>query len=148
LPGFRPAPGFATRALRPLPRHRWIAEEDAAFALLEREMPKGADIAELTLEEDQVDVTIDWPTPAFDGALPAPYGDKAFDEYGVADMGWWYPRTTPGFGCARGQALARVRAAFAEAKARMPEQPLSRAWYSCSPAYSDGRQAAWHLQAK
>jgi hypothetical protein len=145
-PGFRAAPGWAPAALRPLARHRWAAEEDAAFALLERELPKGAKIAELTLDDDTVDVTIDWPTPAFDGAPPAPYGDKTFDEYGVADMGWWYPRTTPAFGCARGEPLARVRAAFREARARAGEQRLARAWYSCSPAYSDGHRAVWHLQ--
>jgi hypothetical protein len=145
-PGFRAAPGWAPRALRPLARHRWVAEEDAAFALLERELPKGAKVAGLTLEDDSVEVTIDWPTPAFDGDPPAPYGDKTFDEYGVAEMGWWYPRTTPSFGCARGEPLARVRAAFREARARAGEQGLSRAWYSCSPAYSDGHRAAWHLR--
>jgi hypothetical protein len=147
-PGFRPAPGSAPRALRPLPRRRWITEEEAAFTLLEQALPKGAAIAELTLQEDQVDVTIDWPTPAFDGDPPAPYGDKTFDEYGVADMDWWYPRTTPGFGCARGEPLARVRASFVEAKAQLRDQPLSQAWYSCSPAYSDKRKAVWHLVAK
>ena len=147
-PGFVPVSGSAPRALRALRRHRWLTEEEAAFALLERELPKGAKVAELTLVDDTVDVTVDWPTPAFDGDPPAPYGDKTFDEYGVADMGWWYPRTSPGFGCAQGEPLARVRAAFREARARAGEQGLSRAWYSCSPAYSDGHRPVWHLQPK
>jgi hypothetical protein len=147
-PGFQPAPGAAPKALQPLARKRWLTQVDAAFALLEQSIPEGAGIAELTLEEDQIDVTIAWPTPAFDGDPPAPYGDKTFDEYGVADMDWWYPRTTPGFGCATGLPLAGVRAAFADAKARLSEQSLARAWYSCSPAYSDGRKGVFHLVAR
>ena len=146
--GFEPAPGAAPPAPKPLPRRRWIAEPEAAFALLEREMPKGARISELTLDENQVDVTIEWPTPAFDGDPPAPYGDKTFDEYAIAGMDWWYPYTVPGFGCAAGVPLARVKATFAEAKARMPGQALLRAWYSCSTAYSDGKNGVWHLVTK
>jgi hypothetical protein len=144
-PGFRPAAGESASALRPLRRHRWITETDAAFELLSRELPTGARIAELSLDEDLVDVTIDWPTPAFEGKPVAPYGDKTFDEYGVADTDWWYPRETPGFGCTRGEPLARVRASFSEAAARAGGPPISRAWYSCSPAYSRGGEAAWHL---
>jgi len=146
--GFRAAPGFEVRTLRTLKRQRWIADEEAAFALLERELPAGARISGLRLEEDAIDVTIDWPTPAFDGDPPAPYGDKTFDEYGVADMSWWYPRTIPGFGCARGELLDRVRASLQEAKAKAGDQGFSSAWYSCSTAYSNGRDAVWHLQAK
>jgi hypothetical protein len=146
--GFVAAPGVEVRPLRALTRHRWIADEEAAFALLERELPGGARMSELRLEEDEVDVTVDWPTPAFDGRPPAPYGDKTFDEYGVADMGFWYPREIPGFGCARGEPLARARASFREAKARTGEQAFASAWYSCSPAYSNGREAVWHLQAR
>ena len=147
-PGFRPAPGVSASALRPLLRHRWITETDAAFELLSRELPTGARIAELSLDEDLVDVTIDWPTPAFEGKPVAPYGDKTFDEYGVAGTDGWYPRETPGFGCARGEPLARARASFSEATARAGGQPISRAWYSCSPAYSKGGQAVWHLWPK
>jgi hypothetical protein len=146
--GFRAAPGVQVTALRPLPRQRWVADAEAAFALLERELPGAARVSELTLEEDGVDVTIDWPTPAFDGHPPVPYGDRTFDEYGIADMGYWYPRESPGFGCARGETLARVRASFREAKARMGEQALASAWYSCSPAYSNRHDAVWHLRPK
>lgn len=144
-PAFQPAPGAAAKAVRLLPRKRWLAQVEAAFALLEQSIPKGAGIAELTLEDDQIEVTIAWPTPAFDGAPPAPFGDKTFDEYGVADTDWWYPRTEPGFGCATGLPLAGVRAAFAEAQARPAARALARAWYSCSPAYSDGRKGVFHL---
>lgn len=146
--GFRAAPGVEVRTLRTLKRQRWIADEEAAFALLERELPAGARISGLRLEEDAIDVTIEWPTPAFDGDPPAPYGNRTFDEYGIADTSWWYPRTIPGFGCARGDLLDRVRASLREAKAKAGDQGLSSAWYSCSTAYSNGRDAVWHLQAK
>ena len=59
-------------------------------------------MSELRLEDDVIDVQIAWATPAFDGKPPAPYGDRAFDEYGVPDMGFWYPREIPGFGCPPG----------------------------------------------
>ncbi len=146
--GFRAAPGFEPRTLQALRRHRWLADEEAVFALLARELPAEARVSELSLEDDEIEVTIAWPTPAFDGDPPAPYGQKTFDEYAVADMSWWYPQVIAGFGCVRGEPLARVRASYAEARARAGEQPLSRAWYSCSTAYSDGHRAVWHLQPR
>ncbi len=146
-PGFEPFPGSA-RLLRLLPRKRWLADSASAFALLSKELPKGARVSELSLEDDKVDVQIEWPTPAFDGKPPAPYGDKAFDEYGAADTGFWYPREIPGFGCATGAPLEAVRTDFFEAQARFGSQPLSRAWYSCSTAYSNGRDGVWHLVAR
>ena len=147
-PGFEPFPASLAPALRPLPRSRWLAAAASAFALLAKELPKGARVSELTLEDDKIDVQVEGSTPAFDGKPPAPYGDKTFDEYGIADMGWWYPREIPGFGCPTGTPLEAVRAAFFEARARFGSQPLSRAWYSCSPAYSNGRDGVWNLVAR
>ena len=147
-PGFEPFPASLAPALRPLPRSRWLNDAAPAFALLAKELPKGARVSELSLEDDKIDVQVEFPTPAFDGKPPAPYGDKAFDEYGVADMSWWYPREIPGFGCPTGTPLEAVRTAFVEARARLGSQPLSRAWYSCSPAYSNGRDGVWHLVAR
>jgi hypothetical protein len=58
---------------------------------------------------------------------------------------------------AEGARLASRRAVFArgrigevlrEAKARMGQQALASAWYSCSPAYSNGHEAVWHLRPK
>jgi hypothetical protein len=146
-PGFR-SEGTAPPRLQPLPRRYWLAEADAAFALIERALPKGARIAEITLSDDKIEVSIDAPTPAFDGKPPVPYGDKTFDEYGGAETEWWYPREIPGFGCPRGQPLASVRAAFANARSRLAGQSLASAWYSCSPAYTNGRDGAWHLVAQ
>ena len=56
-----------------------------------------------------------------------PFGDRSFDEYGVADMDWWYPRDDPGFGCRTGQPLAVVRAAFDAALAGLGGRPLGHA---------------------
>ena len=128
-----------------LPRHRWANQADAAFALIEKALPPGAGISEITLSDDQIELRIESPTPAFDGKPPAPYGDQEFDEYGVADRDWWYPRTDPSFGCEKGLPLAEVRAEYAAARARLGTSSLSQAWYSCSPAYSDGHHGAWHL---
>ena len=145
---FTPFPASGAPLLRALPRKRWLADPASAFALLSKELPKGARVSELTLEDDKVDVQVEGSTPAFDGKPPAPYGDKAFDEYGVADTGWWYPREIPGFGCSTGRPLESVRTAFVEARARVGSRPLSRAWYSCSTAYSNGRDGVWHLVAR
>ncbi|HEX9669538.1 MAG TPA: hypothetical protein VGC93_08650 [Thermoanaerobaculia bacterium] len=143
-PDFPFAPGAAPPPLRSLPRVRWLEQPDAAFDVVERALPAGARIVELTFGEDEIDLTVESPTPAFDGDPPAPYGDMGFDEYGIAEMSWWYPRTEPGFGCPTGESLADVRAGYAAARARV-RGPLIRAWYSCSPAYSDGRRGVWHL---
>lgn len=143
--GFRPSAPAAAPALRPLRRFRFTAETDAAFDLVARALPGRARISELRLQPDGIELRIEWPTLAFDGDPPAPYGDREFDEYGIPDMGFWYPRTEASFGCATGAPLASVRASFAEAAARLGGQALAWAWYSCSPAYSDGRTGVWHL---
>jgi hypothetical protein len=140
-----PAVGKAPVAIRPRERRRWLAQDGAAFSLLWKELPKGARVSELTLDEDKIDVTIAWQTPAFDGKPPVPYGQKTFDEYGVADAGFWYPREIPGFGCAKGEPLSDVITAFGIAKAQRGSMALTGAWYSCSTAYSNGRSGVWHL---
>jgi hypothetical protein len=137
--------GVGIPALERLPRRRWLADPGAAFDLLARELPEGARVSELRLENDGIDVQIAWPTPAFDGEPPAPYGDRAFDEYGVPDMGIWYPRESPGFGCPQGETVERVRESFAKARARLGDPVLLRAWFSCSTAYSNGRDGVWNL---
>lgn len=134
--------------LEELRRYRWADESDAAFDLLERSLPRGATIAELTLDDERLAVTIDWPTPGFDGDPPAPYGDLEWDAYAVADRDWWYPRTSPGFGCPRGRSLAAVRAAYAETPRPAGSASLVRAWYSCSPAWGGGDEGVWHLVAR
>jgi hypothetical protein len=140
-----PTVGKAPVALRSRERERWLAQDGAAFSLLARELPKGARVSELTLEEDKIDVTIASPTPAFDGKPPAPYGQKTYDEYGVADTGYWYPREIAGFGCPGGSPLGDVITAYGIAKAQRGSMPLTGAWFSCSTAYSNGKSGVWHL---
>ena len=140
-----PAVGKAPVAVRPRERRRWLAQDGSAFSLLSKELPKGARVSELTIDDDKIDVTIAAQTPAFDGKPPVPYGQKTFDEYGVADTSWWYPREIPGFGCAAGAALSDVITDYGIAKASRGTLPLTGAWYSCSTAYSNGRSGVWHL---
>lgn len=147
-PSFPLAPGTAPPPLTPLPRYRWADDSDRAFEVIARALPRGATIVELTLTDDAIEVSIDHPTPAFDGAPPLPYGDLDFDPYGVADRDWWYPREIPGFGCPHGRPLAEVAASLATAKAKAGKPPLARAWYTCSPTYSNGTDGVWNLLAR
>jgi hypothetical protein len=144
----RPRAASVAPPLQPLARHDWLAEPEAAFSLIDQGMPKGARVSELTLEPDVVKLQIESPTPAFDGKPDAPFGERSFDEYGVADLDFWYPRTEPGFGCRSGQPLAAVRTAFGTARGSVARRPLSQAWYSCSTAFGDGRTGVWHLRPR
>lgn len=148
LPRFHPAKSVALPALQAPSRHHWLAETDAALTVVERSLPPGARVSEITLSDDRIELEIHSPTPAFEGKPVAPYGEKKFDEYGVADSDWWYPREIPGFGCPVGEPLPEVRTALAAARSRLGAAPLAQAWYSCSSAYGDGRRGAWHLQTR
>jgi hypothetical protein len=140
-----PVVGKGPPALRIRERKRWAADDGAAFAFLAKQLPKNARISELSLDEDEIQVQIEGKIPAFDGKPPVPYGDKTFDEYGVADFDWWYPRESTGFGCTAGRPLGELITAFGVAKAQRGGRPITRAWYSCSTAYSNGRSGVWHL---
>jgi hypothetical protein len=141
----QPAAGSAPPPPEALKGHLWTVETEAAFAFLEKVMPKGSTVSELRFEKDEIELRIQHPTPAFDGAAPSPYGDKTFDEYGVPETDWWYPRTDSGFGCAAGRPLQDVHAKFIAAQSTKGR--LDSAWYSCSTAYSNGRSGEWHLVA-
>jgi hypothetical protein len=137
----------ASSTVAPLPAlrgHRWTVETDAAFGLLYKQIPKGALISELRFEDEKIEVEIQHPTKAFDGKPDAPYGDKDFDEYGVADLDWWYPRSELGFSCGQGTPLADVQAQYAAARANAGPR-IAWAWFSCSTAYSNGRVGTWHI---
>jgi hypothetical protein len=134
--------GATLPALEPLKRHTWTAETEAAFAFLAKAVPKGARISELRFDPDKIEVQIQHPTPRGEGERPAPYGDKSFDEYGVDDSDWWYPRDETGFGCTAGVPLETVHLQFLSAHRG---ERLEWAWFSCSTAYSNGRDGVWHL---
>jgi len=128
--------------LEALKRHTWTVETEPAFAFLAKAIPKGARISELRFEPDEIEVRIQHPTPRGEHERPAPYGDKSFDEYGIADSDWWYPRDEASFGCAAGAPLETVHLQFLSA---YRGERLEWAWFSCSTAYSNGRDGVWHL---
>lgn len=142
---FRYATGEAPPAIKELQTHNWRQDPDAAFALLAENLPDGALVAELEIADDKIEIRIEWPTPAFDGDPPAPYGDMDFDEYGVANSTYWYPRTDPGLGCREGRHLDAVHADLVQAMSKARARPFQMMWFSCSSAYSDGVHGVWNL---
>ena len=134
--------GAKIPGLEALKRHTWTKETEAAFAFLSKAIPKGARVSELRFEPDEIELRIQHPTPRGEGERPAPYGDKSFDEYGVADSSWWYPRDEASFGCVAGVPLETVHLQFLNA---YRGERLEWAWFSCSTAYSNGRNGVWHL---
>jgi hypothetical protein len=134
--------GAKLPALQALKRRDWTAETEPAFALLAKVMPEGARISELRFEPDEIEVRIQHPTPRGENEPKAPYGDKSYDEYGIADSDWWYPRDESSFGCAAGVPLETVHHQFLNAHRG---ERLAWAWFSCSTAYSNGHDGVWHL---
>lgn len=123
---------------------RWNEQPTRAFALLARELPAGAKIVELTLKAEEIEVQIEGPIPGFDQDPPAPFGDKSFDGYGIAEASFWYPREIAGFGCVRGEPLSVIVERFRQAGGKDGAN-YHHAWYSCSSAYGDGRTGTWRL---
>lgn len=111
-----PAPTTTTSAaLEPLQTpapHNWLREPNAAFALLQTQLPAGAKILKLRLDADEIQVTIEGPIPAFDNNPPAPSGDMEYDEYGVPDRSWWYPREIFPSECSVGESLEKIALEF------------------------------------
>ena len=134
--------GAKLPALSALKRRDWTVETEPAFALLAKALPKGARISELRFEADEIEVRIQHPTARGENEPKAPYGDKSFDEYGIADSDWWYPRDESSFGCAAGVPLETVHLQFLNAHRG---ERLAWAWFSCSTAYSNGHDGVWHL---
>jgi hypothetical protein len=140
------ASNTALTPLGELPAQYWNENPRRAFELLAHELPADAKIVELNLLEDKIDVSILGPIPGFDKRGPQPYGDKSFDEYGVAENSYWYPREIPGFACRQGLSLEEVIARF-KAEGGVDGPIYFRAWFSCSPAYSDGKNGRWSLSS-
>jgi len=79
---------------------------------LATKLPVGAKVMKVRIEEAEIEVTIEGPIPAFDDNPPAPSGDMEYDEYGVADRSWWYPRPVFPGDCGAGETLASVTSSF------------------------------------
>jgi hypothetical protein len=112
----KPAPDTAAQSaiaplLTPAP-HNWLLEPAAAFALLQTRLPAAAKILKLRLEADQIKITIEGPIPAFDNNPPAASGDMEYDEYGIPDRSWWYPREIHANECSVGEPLEKVKLEF------------------------------------
>jgi len=93
----------------------------------------GAKVMKVRIEEAEIEVTIEGPIPAFDDNPPAPSGDMEYDEYGVADRSWWYPRPVFPGDCGRGETLAAVVQKFnAQFDAQIDYFSLS---YNCAKGW-------------
>jgi hypothetical protein len=148
------APGGPTSAEAPLvvvPRYAWNRDIAAGFRKLGEVLPIGADtrIVELSLLEDRIEVLIEGPLPAL--GLDGERGEIELDAWGDP-VTWLYPRAAIGFGCPRGVRLVDLEAGFRRTAASQGisdfesgQQRYHTAWYSCSPAYSDGQTGVWHL---
>lgn len=139
------APWVELPPLREPARSRWIEQTEQAFARIAEVLPEKATISELTITADKIEITVAGSIPAFEGKPPAPFGRLDLDEYGVAEQSWWYPYEQAGFGCVRGRPLAEVKAALQKAQARFAGGKPQQGWYSCSPAFTDGKRGVWHL---
>lgn len=111
-PGAAAAAASAPPRLLPLPPRNWLRRPQEAFALLGDHVPPEARVAAIDLRENAITLTILGRIPNFDGKPPAPYGDASFDEYGVRDANWWYPRDDGTRRCSVGRPLAEVRALY------------------------------------
>jgi hypothetical protein len=147
-----PAPTFSLAAgltaptpLREFPRYRFAEDPARAFALVAAALPENAGISALELADEGIEVTIEARIPGFEGDPPARWGELHWDAFGVADHDWWYPRETPGFGCAVGRPLAVLERELAAARASFGPGPVARAWYRCGHDEAAGDQGSWLL---
>lgn len=107
-----PAPIKADTNLQALVAHNWLLEPAAALEVLAAQLPENAKVMKVRLNDVAIEVTIEGPIPAFENKPPAPSGDLEYDEYGVAERSWWYPREVFPSECGRGETLASVISSF------------------------------------
>jgi hypothetical protein len=134
-----PAAAAAASAPPPLARlepRNWLRRPQEAFALLGDHVPPEARVAAIDLREGSITLTILGRIPNFDGKPPAPYGDASFDEYGVRDASWWYPRDDGTRRCTAGRPLDEVRALYLQHPSAADPAVWS-AEYGCDE-HSDG----------
>ena len=131
-------------ALTRLTPNDWLKQPEAVFVLLGDHVPPDARVAHLAISSDRIDLTIRAQVPNLDGKPPAPFGDATFDEYGVRDADWWYPREDPSRACAVGHTLAEVRDLYLQhPSARRPD--LLSARYSCNGKAASPTFGSWSL---
>jgi len=105
---------FATESERPnlaaLPRTTSLQQPFSALAALRTTLLPGVKILRLKLGPGRLDVTIEGPIADKESGSPAPAGDMSYDEYGIADRTWWYPRRLDAQDCQHGQSLDAIEA--------------------------------------
>ena len=132
--------------LKPLPTAtNWLKQPDRVFALLEKQLPPQARIAELDIRDNSITVQIFGAIKNFDNKPPANFGDATFDEYGIRDMDWWYPREQVGSSCAPGHSLKEVAALFAE-HANAKRTDMYNANFSCRGTGKLSGRGSWTLR--
>ena len=143
----RPAPLAAApfAPLAPLTATNWLKQPQAAFALLSDHVPPDAHIARLSFGSDGISLTIRGRIQNLDGKPPAACGDARFDEYGVRDADWWYPRDDPTYGCSVGHTLAEVRSMFLQHRSAGDPDLLS-ADYGCRGRNTAPTHGEWVLR--
>jgi hypothetical protein len=143
----RPAPLAAApfAPLAPLTATNWLKQPQAAFALLSDHVPPDARIARLSFGSDGISLTIRGRIQNLDGKPPAAFGDARFDEYGVRDADWWYPRDDPTYGCSVGHTLAEVRSMFLQHRSAGDPDLLS-ADYGCRGRNTAPTHGEWVLR--
>ncbi len=128
-------------ALVQLKPHRWLEQPDAVFAVLERHLPAGVRVAEVSFNNDSINVTIHGSFSVSQGLPNLPFGDVRYDAYGVPNFDTFYPSATSTGGCTPGRSLADIKALFAE-RTNAKHRELIAFTFSCtSPRAPTGR---WH----
>ena len=131
--------------LKPLQANNWLRQPQDVFALLGDHVPADRRIAAMRVDDKRIDLAIVGPVKAFDGKPPAPFGDASFDEYGVRDTDWWYPRESATNGCTKGYSLAEVKALYAQAINRDRPDVWSAA-FGCDSRDGGSGPGRWTLR--
>ena len=133
-------------ALKPLANAtNWIKQPDRVFALLEKQLPAEARIAELNFDDKSIKLQIVGPIKSFDNKPPAELGDATFDEYGIRVFDWWYPCEQMGSSCMPGYSVNEVAALFASSpNATRPD--MYSASFSCRGTGKLTGQGSWSLR--
>ena len=131
--------------LKALPATNWIREPARVFALLEKELPRDARIAELIFGDRSITVKINGTFTNEAEKTSAPFGEATFDEYGIRSDSSWFPRDQTGGSCTPGHTLKEIAAQFAQAtNANNPK--VASASFSCQGTGGRVAQGNWALR--
>ncbi len=117
----------------------WLKQPTEVLAVLERHLPAHTRISEIDVREGRIKLTIIGPVKNFDNKPPARFGDASFDEYGIRDTDWWYPRDSGS--CSPGYSLNEVSALLAKAS-NLNDPQVWNAWFGCN----QGKSGNWVLR--